>query len=173
MVVPWLSRLPSWREEPRSLCAHQAEWLTCWGPTAVSSRPDPAHHHTPGMLMGCHVFKWHQLQYPAWRVKSVHSWSKFHWLNCRHYLTTFGLSHICTRQWCVSWRSGQVQVGGPGVPEVPPTRRHSGPTWCALWLLLFKFAVWYFLASLKCPVRLFIYFTHCGFSKCTDIWCNF
>lgn len=30
-------RLLSWREELRSSCALQEEWLTCWGPTVVSS----------------------------------------------------------------------------------------------------------------------------------------
>lgn len=184
LVVPWLSRLLSWREELRSLCVHQGEWLTCWGPTAVSSHPEPAHYPSPHSSeadrMQCVWMASVTIPCMMCKMRAFVNQVQFHWLNCRHYLTTFGLSHICTRQWCVSWRSGRVQVGGPGVSEVPPTRRKSGPRWCALWLFLLKFAVlylyWYFWVSLNCSVRwffLFTYFTHRIFSKCTDIWYDF
>lgn len=136
-------------------------------------RPPPPPHSCDADRMPCVWMKSVTIPCMMCKISAFMNQVQFHWLNCRHCLTTSGLSHICTRQWCVSWRSGRVQVGGPGVSKVPPTQRQSGPRCCALWLLLLKFAVCHYLVSLKCLVRLFIYFTHGIFSKCTDIWYQF
>lgn len=94
--APVVSRLLSWREEPRSSCAHQGEWSTCWGPTVVSSSPpDPARPPPTRslILIGCHTY--------AWLIdKYIMNQVQFHLLNCRHYLTTFGLSRICKTVMC-------------------------------------------------------------------------
>lgn len=135
--------------------------------------PPPPPHSCDADRMPCVWMKSVTIPCMMCKISAFMNQVQFHWLNCRHCLTTSGLSHICTRQWCVSWRSGRVQVGGPGVSKVPPTQRQSGPRWCALWLLLLKFPVCHYLVSLKCLVRLFIYFTHGIFSKCTDIWYQF
>lgn len=120
-------------------------------------RPPPPPHSCDADRMSCVWMTSVTIPCMICKISAFMNQVQFHWLNCRHYLTTFGLSHICTRQWCVSWRSGREQVGGPGVSEVPPTQSQSGPRWCALWLLL-ECAVYHYSVSLKCSVRFFFPF---------------
>lgn len=117
-----ICRLRSWREEPRSSCAPQEEWLTCWGPTVVSW-----HAST------CERLYLDGIRSLSLRLLLRHAWSKCHniitsmimiqiqsyLLNCWHLITW--ISHICTTV-RFSWRWGQEQVGGPGAASTVQTR---------------------------------------------------